>query len=108
MRSWMWLVPLSACVQDLALKAIPNEPPTAEIATHGDGDVVREAYLETIRGLVDDDQPDEELEVRWFVDAEEVCNEPADDRGDVVCDFEVPRTDAILVPRGGRGGLRRA
>jgi hypothetical protein len=91
------LAVLAGCSQDISFKAIENEPPTAVIASHEEGDVVLEAFLETVRGAVDDDDDVTALDVRWFVDDEEVCTDPADERGDAVCDFRVPDRDTIRV-----------
>ena len=81
---------LCGCAQDVSLNAIPNDPPSAIIASHEDGDTLLEAFVERVRAVVDDDDPVTELEVRWFIDEEETCSEPPDEQGDVVCDFRVP------------------
>ncbi|MFT4628331.1 MAG: hypothetical protein ACI8PZ_007026 [Myxococcota bacterium] len=83
------------CAQDISFKAIPNEPPTAIIANHEEGDVVLEGYLATSRAVVDDDDPTEELTARWFVDDEEVCGDPPNELGDAACDWRVPARDTV-------------
>ncbi len=68
------LMGLSACT-DNGVTAF-NASPEVTIISHGEGDTVREGYVETLRGNVSDpDHPTESLAVSWLIDGAPVCED---------------------------------
>jgi alpha-tubulin suppressor-like RCC1 family protein len=88
---------VAAGCTEVSITPIDNKPPTVEILTHRDGDVVREGYTINLGGSVSDDRGLDQVTVTWFVDEVEVCAaDPAEDGG-TNCSWTVPEdTDARI------------
>ncbi|MCB9689515.1 MAG: hypothetical protein H6735_31045 [Alphaproteobacteria bacterium] len=86
---------LAAGCNDIELRQLENEPPTAEIFTHRDQDVVLEGYAERFGGTVSDDRSTPIC--NWYVDEQQICTSEPDENGDCWCDWVPPLTDGVRV-----------
>jgi hypothetical protein len=102
---------LAACT-DNGVTAF-NASPEVSIISHGEGDTVREGYLETLRGNVSDpDHATESLTVSWLIDGAPVCAESTvGPDGLVTCEhiFELDGGEVSLEARdpAGTAGVAR-
>jgi hypothetical protein len=96
---------LAACT-DNGVTAF-NASPEVGIISHGEGDTVREGYLETLRGNVSDpDHDTESLTVSWLIDGAPVCAESTvGPDGLVTCEhvFEIDGGEVSLEARDREG-----
>ena len=88
MRFAQLCIPLlcMACESDKGIKKF-NNPPTATVTSHGDGDDVLEGYEQTFIGTVGDLNHDfNELTVVWSTDQRELCSpQQPDEMGTSFC-----------------------
>ena len=99
MRNIVWLMlGLTACDSDEKLSVI-NDHPEVSIASHSDGDTIRENAVETFVGSVTDNTDDaSELSVVWYANGIEACPEsvPSAD-GTTSCTIPSPDENYLTV-----------
>ena len=61
------------CETDDGIKVF-NEPPTANITSHADGDILQDGYTETFRAALSDaNHNSTDLRAQWYLNSEVVC-----------------------------------
>ena len=85
---------LLGCSSDKGIMAF-NPPPSVEITSHSEGELIYEGYVVNFRAAVGDpNNTVTDLSTTWYLNGEEICPSlPADDSGDAYCDFAVERND---------------
>ena len=77
-----------ACGSDEGIKKF-NNPPTASITSHSDGDEILEGYVQIFEGTVNDlNHNNSELSVVWSTGQRELCPpQPPDSNGKTTCEM---------------------